>query len=65
MPYSDLAVISIVPANDLAKSCPFPLMPNMDILPPAVGEGVAAFGYADTGVTFGRWRSGKVSAETA
>jgi hypothetical protein len=49
-PYSDLAVISVVPANDLAKSYPFPLMPHMDILPPAVGEEVAAFGYADTSV---------------
>jgi hypothetical protein len=49
-PYSDLAVISVVPANDLAKSYPFPLMPYMDILPPAVGEEVAAFGYADTSV---------------
>ena len=49
-PYSDLAVISVVPVNDLAKSYPFPLMPHMDILPPAVGEEVAAFGYADTSV---------------
>lgn len=49
-PYSDLAVISVVPVNDLAKSYPFPLMPHMDILPPAVGEEVAAFGWADTSV---------------
>jgi hypothetical protein len=49
-PYSDLAAISVVPVNDLAKSYPLPLMPHMDILPPVVGEEVAAFGYADTSV---------------
>jgi len=47
-PYSDMALISVVPVDDLAKAQP-PLRPlRMDILPPAVGEKIVAFGYAST-----------------
>ena len=49
-PYSDLALISVVPVDDLAKAQP-PLSPlRMHILPPAKGEKIAAFGYASTRV---------------
>jgi len=47
-PYSDLALISVVPVDDLAKAQP-PLKPlRMDILPPPNGEQISAFGYAST-----------------
>jgi hypothetical protein len=49
-PYSDVALISVVPVDDLAKAQP-PLGPlRLSILPPAQGERIAAFGYASTGV---------------
>jgi hypothetical protein len=49
-PYSDLALISVVPVDDLAKAQP-PLGPlRMNILPPTKGEKIAAFGYASTSV---------------
>ena len=50
-PYSDLALISVVPVNELAKTQP-PLVPlRLNILPPMKGEKIAAFGYASTRVT--------------
>jgi hypothetical protein len=49
-PYSDLALISVVPVDDLAKAQP-PLAPlHLNILPPTKGERIAAFGYASTSV---------------
>ena len=49
-PYSDLALISVVPVDNLAKAQP-PLAPlRLHILPPAKGEKIAAFGYAATSV---------------
>lgn len=49
-PYSDLALISVVPVDDLAKAQP-PLEPlRLNILPPNKGERIAAFGYASTSV---------------
>ena len=49
-PYSDLALISVVPVDDLAKAQP-PLGPlRMNILSPVKGEKIAAFGYASTSV---------------
>lgn len=49
-PYSDLALISVVPVDDLAKA-QLPLRPlRMDILPPAKSERITAFGYASTRV---------------
>ena len=49
-PYSDVALISVVPVDELAKAQP-PLGPlRLNILPPAKGEKIAAFGYASTGV---------------
>jgi hypothetical protein len=49
-PYSDLALISVVPADDLAKAQP-PLGPlRLNILPPIKGEKITAFGYASTSV---------------
>lgn len=49
-PYSDLALISVVPVNDLAKARS-PLGPlRLNILPPPKGEEIAAFGYASTSV---------------
>jgi hypothetical protein len=49
-PYSDLALISVVPVDDLAKaqSTLGPL--RMNVLPPMKGEKIAAFGYASTSV---------------
>lgn len=47
-PYSDLVLISVVPVDDLAKA-QSPLRPlSMNILPPAKGEKITAFGYAST-----------------
>jgi hypothetical protein len=49
-PYSDLALISVVPVNELAKTQP-PLAPlRLSILPPTKGEKIAAFGFASTNV---------------
>lgn len=49
-PYSDLALISVTPVDDLAKAQP-PLGPlRLNILPPSKGEKIAAFGYASTSV---------------
>jgi hypothetical protein len=49
-PYSDLALISVVPVDELAKGQP-PLRPlRLNILPPAKGEKIMAFGYASTSV---------------
>jgi hypothetical protein len=49
-PYSDLAVISVVPVDALAKAHPIPNLARMNVLPPGKGTKVAAFGYADTSV---------------
>jgi Trypsin-like peptidase domain len=49
-PYSDLAVISVVPADGLAKANPAPRLANLNILPPAKGTQLAMFGYADSSV---------------
>lgn len=47
-PYSDLVLISVLPVDDLAKAQQ-PLRPlRMDILPPAKGEKITAYGYAST-----------------
>jgi hypothetical protein len=49
-PYSDLALMSVVPVNGSAKAQP-PLVPlRLNILPPMKGEEIAAFGYASTSV---------------
>ena len=49
-PYSDLALISVVPVNELAKAQP-PLAPlRLSILPPIKGEKIVAFGFAATSV---------------
>jgi S1-C subfamily serine protease len=47
-PYSDLALISVVPVDDLAKAQPELIAPPIRILPPAKGEKITAFGYAST-----------------
>lgn len=49
-PYSDLAVISVVPVDDLAKAYTFSFLPRLHILPPPKGTKVVAFGFADTSV---------------
>jgi hypothetical protein len=49
-PYSDIAAISLEPADDLARSYVFPTMPTLSVLPPAQGEKVTAFGYAASSV---------------
>jgi len=50
-PYSDLALISVVPVNEVAKAQP-PLAPlRLSILPPIKGERIAAFGFASTSIT--------------
>src|SRR5208282_4378466 len=49
-PYSDLALISVVPVDDLAKAQPTLGPLRMNILPPTKGEKIAAFGYASTSV---------------
>jgi hypothetical protein len=47
-PYSDLALISVVPVNEPAKA-QSPLAPlRLSILPPIKGEKIAAFGFAST-----------------
>jgi S1-C subfamily serine protease len=47
-PYSDLALISVEPVDELAKAQQLLRAPTMSILPPAKGEKIAAFGYAST-----------------
>ena len=47
-PYSDLALMSVVPVNELAKAQPELVAPPLRVLPPAKGEKIAAFGYAST-----------------
>jgi hypothetical protein len=49
-PYSDLALISVVPVDDLAKAQPPLGSLRMSILPPTKGEKITAFGYASTSV---------------
>jgi hypothetical protein len=49
-PYSDLAVISVVPVDDPAKAYAFRTLPRLNVLPPARGTKVTAFGYWDTSV---------------
>ena len=44
--YSDIAAISLEPADDLAKSYVFTNLPMLSVLPPVKGEKVTAFGYA-------------------
>lgn len=49
-PYSDLALISVVPVNETAKTRP-PFTPlRLRILPPTKGETIAAFGFASTSI---------------
>ena len=48
--YSDIAAISLAPANDLAESYVFTGIPTLSVLPPAQGEKVMAFGYASSSV---------------
>ena len=47
-PYSDLALISVVPVDELAKAQKSLKSPIMNILPPVKGETIAAFGFAST-----------------
>jgi hypothetical protein len=47
-PYSDLALISVVPVDELAKAQRSLRAPIMSVLPPAKGEKIAAFGFAST-----------------
>jgi hypothetical protein len=47
-PYSDLALISVEPVDELAKTQQTLKTPILSILPPARGEKIAAFGYAST-----------------
>jgi len=49
-PYSDLALVSVVPVDDLAKAQPPLGSLRMNILPPTKGEKTTAFGYASTSV---------------
>ena len=48
--YSDIAAISLEPADDLAKSYVFERLPVLSVLPPVEGEKVTAFGYASSSV---------------
>lgn len=48
--YSDIAAISLEPADDLAKSHVFNNLPVLSVLPPIQGENVTAFGYASSSV---------------
>jgi hypothetical protein len=48
--YSDIAAISLAPANELAESYVFTGKPTLSVLPPAQGENVTAFGYASSSV---------------
>jgi hypothetical protein len=48
--YSDIAAISLEPADDLAKSYVSTKLPTLSALPPAQGEKVTAFGYASSSV---------------
>jgi hypothetical protein len=47
-PYSDLALISVEPVDELAKEQQTLKAPILSILPPSKGEKIAAFGYAST-----------------
>jgi hypothetical protein len=47
-PYSDLALVSVEPVDELAKAQQSVRAPIMSILPPAKGDKIAAFGYAST-----------------
>jgi hypothetical protein len=47
-PYSDLALIGVVPVDELAKAQSELMAPPLRILPPAKDEKIAAFGYAST-----------------
>jgi hypothetical protein len=49
-PYSDLALISVEPVDELAKAQQPLRAPTLSILPPAKDDKIAAFGYASTSV---------------
>lgn len=49
-PYSDLALISVEPVNELAKAQPHLAQLRLNVLPPAKGESLTGFGYASTTV---------------
>ncbi|MDR5726966.1 MAG: serine protease [Terriglobia bacterium] len=49
-PYSDLAAVSLEPADNLSKSYVFTKTPVLRVLPPDMGESVTAFGYASSSV---------------
>jgi hypothetical protein len=49
-PYSDLALISVVPVNETAKTRPTFTPLRLRILPPTKGESIAAFGFASTSI---------------
>jgi hypothetical protein len=47
-PYSDLALISVVPVDEAAKAKKSIKVPIMNILPPPKGKRISAFGFAST-----------------
>ncbi len=49
-PYSDLALLSLEPVDELSKSYQFAKLPMLSVLPPEKGEKVTAFGYAASSV---------------
>jgi hypothetical protein len=51
--FTDVFFLSVFPANKLAESYKFTKTPMINVLPPAVGERVAGFGYAASEVISG------------
>lgn len=48
--FTDIAFVSLTPANDLAKCYTWPSGLKLNLLPPTLGERVVGFGYAASGV---------------
>lgn len=44
--FTDIAFLSLRPANEIAEGYQWHASPHLDLLPPAVGEQVVGFGYA-------------------
>jgi hypothetical protein len=44
--FTDIAFLTVLPANKLAESYSFTRLPMLSVLPPKIGERVTGFGYA-------------------
>ena len=48
--FTDIAVLAVTPANDLAERYAWAVTPRLNLMPPSPGERVVAFGYAASAI---------------